>query len=266
MGIMSLVMACDGGAMSSDNITYQRLEDVPAAKWEKLARKKIYFGHQSVGYNILDGIAAIMAQYPKIKLNIVETADASDFRVGVLAHSTVGKNVDPTSKINDFSNYINQGIGKKADFAALKFCYVDIAPETDVDKMLGEYTQSVEALKRKYAGVKFIHFTSPLTINQTGYKAWIKKLLGRSPYGMQENVKRHEYNQLLLQKYLDKEPVFDIATIESTFPDGSRATFQYDGKSYYSLVPEYTSDGGHLNELGQKKVASQFLVFLANLV
>ncbi len=60
-------------------------------------------------------------------------------------------------------------------------------------------------------------------------------------------------------------PFFDIAKIESTFPDGTRSTFTKDGKTYYSMVPEYTHDGGHLNEMGRKKVAKQFLLLLANL-
>jgi hypothetical protein len=59
--------------------------------------------------------------------------------------------------------------------------------------------------------------------------------------------------------------IIDIAKIESTYPDGSRCSFTMDGKTYYSMVPEYTSDGGHLNETGRKKVAEQFLILPANL-
>jgi hypothetical protein len=31
------------------------------------------------------------------------------------------------------------------------------------------------------------------------------------------------------------------------------------------MVPEYTTDGGHLNEIGRKKIAEQFLILLAKL-
>ena len=37
------------------------------------------------------------------------------------------------------------------------------------------------------------------------------------------------------------------------------------GKTFYAMAPEYTYDGGHLNELGRKKVAEQLLILLANL-
>ncbi|MBW2608023.1 MAG: hypothetical protein JRD05_10355 [Deltaproteobacteria bacterium] len=70
---------------------------------------------------------------------------------------------------------------------------------------------------------------------------------------------------MLRKEYDGKEPVFDIAKIESTFPNGTRCSFTKDGKTYYSMVPEYTYDSGHLNETGRKKVAEQLLILLAQL-
>ena len=69
----------------------------------------------------------------------------------------------------------------------------------------------------------------------------------------------------LIQKYQDKNSIFDIAKIESTYTDGSRCTFKVNGTNYFSLIPEYTTDGEHLNRLGRKKVAEQLIIFLANL-
>ncbi|MEF9476235.1 MAG: hypothetical protein L0958_06070, partial [Candidatus Mariimomonas ferrooxydans] len=59
--------------------------------------------------------------------------------------------------------------------------------------------------------------------------------------------------------------LFDLALIESTDSEGGMATFKKCGKSFYSLVPSYTNDGGHLNEDGRRIVAEQLLIFLANL-
>lgn len=55
---------------------------------------------------------------------------------------------------------------------------------------------------------------------QTGWKALVKRLLGRAPYGTVENVRREEYSRLLRQAYAGREPVFDLARVESTAPDG----------------------------------------------
>ena len=122
------IFSCSGGNMPEEKVSFPSIKDVPAEKWEKLSQKKIYFGHQSVGYNIMDGIEDLMKEHPQIKVNIVETTNESDFNVGILAHSRVGKNDDPKSKITEFVNFIDSGIGKKADAAALKFCYVDMKP------------------------------------------------------------------------------------------------------------------------------------------
>jgi len=258
--------------MSEEAIKFPSIKDVPASAWEKLSQKKIYFGHQSVGFNIIDGIKDLMKENPQIKLNIVETADQSDFKLGLFAHSRVGKNVDPKSKIDEFAKFINKGIGQKADAAALKFCYVDIRSDTDTKNVFMDYSDSLSQLKKKFPDTKFIHLTVPLTTEPTvlqglirSAKNAIKKIIGRPVYDPHDNMKRSLFNERLLKEYEGKEPILDIAKIESTFPNGTRCSFTKDGKTYYSMVPEYTNDGGHLNELGRKRVAEQLLILLANL-
>lgn len=51
--------ACDGGNMSYTAVTFQSLKDIPESTWEELSAKKVYFGHQSVGFNIIDGLKDI---------------------------------------------------------------------------------------------------------------------------------------------------------------------------------------------------------------
>ena len=259
----AFLISC-GGEMEKKG-TYKNLNDIPDRAWEELSKKKIYFGHQSVGFNIIAGIEDLMKEYPKIKLNIVETSDPKDFGSGVFAHSRVGKNTEPTSKTAEFYSFLEQGIAKQADAAALKFCYVDVNSKSDVQKVFDDYVKTIDSLKTKFPDLKLIHFTVPLTTIQTSWKTWIKKIMRKKDiWEYTENVKKNHYNDLLIAKYKGKEPVFDIAMVESTKPDGSRNTYEYNGKTYYSMMPAYTDDGGHLNEIGRKKVAAEFLVTLVN--
>jgi len=252
--------------MTEKKITFEKLHSVPNSAWKALSEKKIYFGHQSVGFNIMDGVADLMKELPNIKLNIVETNQKRDFAKGVLAHSEVGKNNDPESKITEFANFIDLGIGKTADAAALKFCYVDMTTNTDIESLFNRYVETVEKIKAKHPGITIIHFTEPLTHIKTTWKTWIKKLMGKKDiWEYNNNIKRNQYNVLLIDKYHGGDPILDIAKIESTYPDGTRESFTVDGKTYYSMVPEYTTDGGHLNELGRKIVAEEFLLLLTNL-
>jgi len=263
--ITTFLISCNGGKMSQDNIKYDSLKDVPISKWQELSKKKIYFGHQSVGFDIMAGIDDLLKENPEINLNIVETNNTSGHKGGILAHSKVGKNAEFNSKVDGFVDYINESIGDSSDIATIKFCYLDISYNTDAQKYFERYVQEISIIRQKYPNLTIIHFTVPLTEKQTGMKAWIKRVLGKPLAGVDDNINRHLYNEMLSKKYNEKEPILDIAKIESTFPDGSRSTFNKDGKTYYSLIPEYTYDGGHLNELGRKKVAEQFLLLLANL-
>jgi len=124
----------------------------------------------------------------------------------------------------------------------------------------------MEYLKTKYPNTTFIHFTVPLSELKTTYRTWMKKILGRKDiWEYDDIIVKNEFNELLRKEYSGKEPILDIATIESTCPDGSRKIFKRNGKKYYYLAPEYTDDGGHLNMTGRKKVAEQLLLFLVNL-
>ena len=265
--VMSLSItfcACEEKKMSADMNTKTSIESVKPALWDSLAKKKIFFGHQSVGNNIISGINDLMKINPKINLHIVETEKPGDFSSGIFAHHGVGQNVDPESKIKDFVRMMDQGIGGKSDIAFFKFCYIDFNSDTNIQGVFNDYKNAMTTLKRKYPDTHFIHCTVPLvTKAKTTPMSLVKKVLGRD--GNRHNVARNEFSDLMRKEYEGKEPIFDLAAIESTYPDGSRETFTKDGNTYYALVPSYTEDGGHLDELGRNHVAEKLLMFLINL-
>jgi lysophospholipase L1-like esterase len=76
-------------------------------------------------------------------------------------------------------------------------------------------------------------------------------------------MRRNEFNRLLEQTFAD-EPIFDLAASQSTYPDGRREFFQQDGQSHYSLIAGYTDDGGHLNAVGRRHVAADFVHAVAD--
>ena len=135
----------------------------------------------------------------------------------------------------------------------------------DPNAVFEYYKSTLDSLKNKYPNIKFVHLTIPLTTCHKGWKALVKKMLGKEVAGYRENINRSKYNNLLKDFYKD-EPVFDLSLIESTYPNGTRESFEIDSNVYYALVPEYTNDGGHLNEFGCKIVAKKLIIFLADLV
>jgi len=252
--------------MEDKAVQYEKLSDVPEIVWQKISRKKIYFGHQSVGYNILNGVRQVLKQNPQIPLTIEETYDPDNFKAGTIAQSQLGYNGDPKSKLDMFAYFAKAAGAGRANIMFFKFCYEDFTKKTDVKVLFNDYKKKYAQLERRYPETTFIHLTVPLTTIQTGIKAEIKKFLGRPLGGVAENIKRCEFNDMLRTSYMGKKPLVDIAAIESTFPDGQRASFEANGKTYYYLVPEYTRDGGHLNTMAAKLVAEQLLLTIAGSV
>ena len=247
-----------GGSMK-----YLKIKDVPTEKWQELAEKIIYFGHQSVGNNIIAGLQDIINDHPEIHLNIVESRKW-DSKKGAFIHSRIGVNRKPDTKITDFVQVINQELGMTPDVAFLKFCYVDAHDSINVDDLFRHYKEAMAVLKIEHPDLKIIHFTMPLRVQEITWKIRIKLKLGKNVWEFEDNVKRNKYNKLLLAEYTGKEPVFDIARFEASTPGGKLVKFAYKGDEYLAVNPAYSDDGGHLNKVGRKIIAENLLLFLVN--
>ncbi|MCP3060927.1 hypothetical protein LXT21_19255 [Myxococcus sp. K38C18041901] len=238
----------------------------PSASLEKLSSRRIFFGHQSVGGNILDGVKALPNSAQGVVPRVVEVQSPTEsLAPGTLAHALVGQNEKPESKIADFERLMDGGLAKSTDVAFFKFCYIDINGATDTRALFEKYRVAMEGLKARHPGTTFVHVTAPLTTVQRGAKAWLKELLGRPVWGVAENVQRETFNELMRKTYAGKEPLFDLARLEATAPDGSKETYELNGQTWPAMVPGYSDDGGHLNPAAQARLATELLNFLASL-
>jgi hypothetical protein len=240
------------------------LGQVPEAAWQGLAAKRIFFGHQSVGANIMEGVADVVRDEPRIGLRVGVGAGALAGG-GCFAHGPVGRNGDPGLKTDDFARLIEGPLRGRVDVAFHKYCYVDISENTDVAALFDHYRTTMARLRAEFPGVVFVHVTTPLVRVESGPRAALKRLLGRTPGRYGANFARERFNDLMRDAYRGREPLFDLATIESTAPDGRRETIRFGNRSGHALVPAYTADGSHLNEVGRRRVAEELLVFLARL-
>lgn len=259
------ILSCNSGEQMHKNESFQNIIDhVAGEDWVSLSQKRIYFGHQSVGYNIVDGIKDIMQEREQIDLNIIETTSADDFSDPVFAHSRIGQNTDLSSKMEAFGQTIRQGLGEKTDIAFFKFCYVDITEKTNVEKLFASYKQTMQSLQKEFSNTVFLYATVPLRTVKSSWKTWVKKLIGKDYiWEYADNIKRNEFNKMIREEYGDTGRIFDIARAESTYPNGKREKFKSKGTEYAALAPAYTDDGGHLNETGRKQVAGHLLSLMA---
>ena len=121
-GIIYVFIWMQRGDSGREELNLSYSSGVTESAWKKLERKRIYFGHKSVGFDIIQSINDIMDENPYIRLNIIETSDPKDFNEPIVAHSRVGKNTDPKSKCDAFADFIVKGTRNKTYFAFFKFC------------------------------------------------------------------------------------------------------------------------------------------------
>lgn len=233
------------------------------ADLDALVRRTVFFGHQSVGGNILEGVADL-ARQEGVPLRIVEASSAMGAAPGTWAHAAIADNGNPQLKIESFEKLFAPAQGAGPEIAFMKFCYVDFHPGTDARGLFASYQAALKNLQARNPRTTFVHVTAPLTTVQGGLKALAKRLLGRETSETQ-NARREQFNALMRQAYLGREPLFDLARVESTGPDGSAAAITWEGKPVPVLVSSYSDDGGHLNAAGRRQVARELVAFLASL-
>ena len=230
---------------------------------ERIAAERVFFGHQSVGNNVIQGLREL-ADSARVPLRIAEIKGGAPMAAHTFSHAFVADNGDPHRKLRSFEQALeSQDPAHFPDIAMLKFCYVDIGPDTDVKTLFAAYRETIERLSARHPKTVFVHATVPLTDVQTGGKALAKRLLGRAPWGTVENVRRQQYNALVRAAYEGREPLFDIARIESTAPDGRVATVKWEGSVVPAMAGANTDDGGHLNAGGRLRAARELITVIA---
>lgn len=267
-GLLIGIVSCTGGNMPEEKRTQAPQTTISKKELLSLSGRTVFFGHQSVGQDIIGGIRDILKEHPDVTWQITETHDAAKITGPGFFHARIGQNATPVSKCEDFERYLNSGIAGRIDYALMKFCFIDISHTSSVAEIFQTYQSTMSRLKSQYRGTTFVHVTVPLMTQDTGtfmkVKDAVKSILGR-PLSTSANIKRDEFNRMLKREYQGKEPVFDLAAAESTLPDGTRTTFDSNGMTYPLLAKQYAQDSGHLNETGRKKVAQDLLAFLAAL-
>jgi hypothetical protein len=264
LGLVS-TQSCGGARVEDGRGSVRSLRDLADARLVELSTRRIFFGHQSVGGNIIDGLREVLQSDPRLALEVSESASALDGGRGALVHRRIGRNGDPKGKTDEFARLMEAGLGRRVDIALHKYCFADIGADTDVRTAFEHYQATMTRLEAEFPHVVFVHVTTPLVRVQSGLKAEVKELLGREPDHYADNFARERFNDLMREAYRGKEPLFDLAVLESTRPDGARETITSRGATSFAMVPAFTSDGGHLNEEGRRVVAQQLLVVLAGL-
>jgi len=218
--------------------------DTRAKMVSSMVGARVYFGHQSIGFSILRELNEIALEGGVGRLNHIDLAkgDTVPISGGFLANVKIGRNGHPLAKIKEFDAAMRAGLAQHLDVAILKFCYLDVRESTNVEAVFNAYRKALDSLQSDFPNVAFIHATVPLQVADHA----------------NDNAARERLNRLIRKAYASGH-VWDLASVESTRPDGKRVTSESKGRAYEALYPGYTDDGAHLNETGARLAAEAML-------
>ncbi|MHB1010524.1 MAG: hypothetical protein ACYC1E_15120 [Propionibacteriaceae bacterium] len=212
----------------------------------RFAASRVFFGHQSVGANIIAGVQATFTE-SGLALLVTETREVEAGETGVLAHAPVGRNGDPYSKMADFAAILDGPSGSRVGVALLKLCYIDVVAGTDVDALFAAYASMLADLERRHPAVRFLAATVPLTTDRTDPA---------------DNVARERYNELVRARFAASGDLYDIAAVEATLAQ-SPMERRSGSTPYHVLNKALAADSGHLNDLGARLAAAELIRLVA---
>lgn len=235
-----------------------------AARWGAVASRTIYFGHQSVGRDLIAGIKRLNND-GAIGLSLIQTDDPTCLTGPAFVHFLAGTNRDYASKNAALLRLLNTRNHADGAIVLLKYCYVDMRDDLSPYTIFAAYCEMTETIQLEYPDVTVVHATMPLTTVESAFQARASQIMGR-PTLRQASIARHRYNELLRAEFVGNQPIFDLARVEATRPDGTVAMFMSQGSAIETLAPENTYDGGHLTPQCQLAAAEALLDVLADVV
>lgn len=230
---------------------------------------RTFFAHQSVGADILRGIEELAPRGQRVA-QVLDRAQAFGGESPtthplLIIHERIGANREPLTKIAAFRSVLDAKHRPEIDVALLKFCYVDIATQAEAENLWRHYETAIEQLSTVHPGVHLVHCTVPLRSLPKGPYAWLRRALGHRHSAIVGNRSRDWFNRRLRERFGGQRDLFDLAALQSRGANGAPCELLDAGAPVPSLAPEWTYDGGHLNERGRTMAAAAFLEFLQTL-
>lgn len=182
----------------------------------RIRQARVFFGHQSIGANTLEGMAALGFAAPWVHWDFPESADYNGG--AYFGQEYVGQNGDPKGKAAAFRSFmIDAGYGGRVEIAGMKVCFVDfdddgagpaVGDAAEMQALEQAYAAAVSDVREAYPSVRLFHVTPPL--------------VAADYWSVSRNGARVELGDWIQATYGGVDVVFDLQDVESTDPrDGA---------------------------------------------
>jgi hypothetical protein len=214
-------------------LAFDALDDAAKAR---VRGARVFFGHQSVGANILSGATDLGFRSRSV-------ARASDLAGPGWGEAEIAENHLPLKKVASFDALVvGQDLGARADVVGMKLCWVDFYEPEKTAGLTEAYAAEMDRIRAKYPETGIFHVTPPLATKEP-----------------KENADRVAFGKWLVATYGARDVVLDLQAVESTAPDGRACEVG----GVPALCPAYAEDDGHLNREGSSRAARAFVVAIA---
>lgn len=249
-----------------DHRAIDKFEEIPDEYIEAASRMNLLFRHASVGENIRNGLNCLMNDFerrphrcdrdiPPNEIIFDRKYNNSNWKFE-FHNPPPGQNPGWWNKVYFFTDRINSLDSEEVDIVSFKFGYVDAVPGSNINDNFFENDPNdefpsiydLEALETQHPDKTFVYWTMAMS-----------RAIG--------SAESDRFNELMREYAATHGKILmDVADIQSHRPDGSRCT-DNNGKGHKALCEEYTREihGGHLNALGQQRMAKAIWVLMATL-
>lgn len=225
-------------------------------------KTRVLFGVQSVGADIVKGVAPALKQAHQPKTKVMSWTEALKTRGPVFATAKIGKNGNSTSKLRAFAALVNDAPRDSVNVALMAFNYQDVTAETDIDALLQKYQATMESVEQANPDIAFLYTTVPVT----GANSWrstdaglIKGLRDVDQPVWQDNIARERLNTIIRDRYAGTGRLFDIAALQAQLSGDQVCAKKQGNEWYYVMNPALSSDGKGLNASGSQRIATELL-------
>jgi hypothetical protein len=237
---------------------------VGSSRWAVVTTRTVYFGHQSRGSAVVAGVEGLTQEHA-LPLRVVQTREPATISGPAFVHFLAGRSRDFASKNAAVLRLLESPTRARRPVVILKYCYGDINSPADAATMFGAYRDTVETIQFEHPDVTVVHATIPLVTVESALESGARQFLGRRTR-REAAIARHRYNELVRAEFADTEPIFDLAKVEATQPDGTLAGFTAGGRMIETLARHNTDDGSRLNARCQRAAAEALLDVLSDVI
>jgi hypothetical protein len=215
---------------------------------------RVFFGHQSIGANTVEGMASLGFGDPWVHWAFPEDADYNGG--AYFGQQMIGENRHPAGKVDAFRSFmIDDAYGGRVDMAGFKLCFQDFEADGDGDAvsnapelalLQARYAATIDDVRAAYPDVVLFHVTPPL--------------VAAAEWSADQNATRVALGDWQKQTYGATDVIFDLQDVESTDPSTQQ---RCTALGAWALCDANAADDhSHLSTGGKERVAKALMTMV----